>query len=112
MFDSWQSVRDYNKCVEFSGVKELDALTGTDQLLAQLRFADCKSSLYDLTGAQIPAMQNSITSRQTATALVTPIAWFFFWAAFFMAALFFLFNKYIVIPIEEVEHAARTFRRK
>ncbi|MEI7960868.1 MAG: hypothetical protein WCI04_00885, partial [archaeon] len=39
MFDSWQSVRDYNKCVEFSGVKDLETLTGTDQLLAQMRFS-------------------------------------------------------------------------
>ncbi|MEI7961733.1 MAG: hypothetical protein WCI04_05350, partial [archaeon] len=70
------------------------------------------TSLYDLTGAQIPAMQTSMTSRQTATALVEPIAWFFLWAALFMAALFFLFNNYIVIPIEEIEHAARSFRKK
>ena len=112
MFDSWQSVRDYNKCVEFSGVNDLTNLTGSDQLLAELRFQDCKSALYDLTGAQVPALQKSMTSRQTATALVEPIAWFFLWAMFFMGALFLLFNKYIVIPIEEVEHAARTFRRK
>ena len=112
MFDSWQSVRDFNKCVEFSGVNDLVNLTGSDQLLAELRYQDCKNSLYDLTGAQIPALQSSMTSRQTATALVEPISWFFFWAALFMLALFFLFNKYIVIPIEEVEHVSRPLRRK
>ena len=31
MFDSWQSVRDFNKCAELSGVNDLDVLTGTDQ---------------------------------------------------------------------------------
>jgi len=112
MFDSWQSVRDFNKCVEFSGVKELDSLVGSDQLLAQLRFSDCKDALYELTGAQIPAMQTSMTSRQVATALVNPIAWFFFWAALFMLGLFFLFNRAIIIPVEEIEHASRPFRKK
>lgn len=112
MFDSWQSVRDFNKCVEFSGVKELASLSSTDQLLAQMRFDDCKSSLYELTGAQIPAMQKNMTTRQAATALVEPIGWFFLWAAIFMLALFLLFNKAIVIPIEEVEHVVRPFRKK
>lgn len=112
MFDSWQSVRDFNKCAEFSGIKDLDSLAGSDQLLAELRFQDCKTSLYELTGAQIPAMQESMTSRQIATALVEPIAWFFFWAAVFMFALFLLFNKYVVIPFEEVEHVTRSFRKK
>ncbi len=112
MFDSWQSVRDFNKCVEFSGVKELENLSATDQLLAQMRYSDCKSSLYELTGAQIPAMQKNMTTRQIATALVEPIAWFFLWAALFMLALFLLFNKAIVIPIEEVEHAVRSLKRK
>lgn len=112
MFDSWQSVRDFNKCIEMSGVKDLETLEGSDQLLAQLRYSDCKDSLFDLTGAQVPALQKSMTSRQVATALVEPIAWFFVWAALFMLALFFLSNKAIVVPIEEVEHVSRPFRRK
>lgn len=112
MFDSWQSVRDFNKCVEFSGVKELSNLTGSDSLLAELRFNDCKDSLYELTGAQVPALQSGMTSRQAVTALVEPIAWFFVWAAMFMLALFLMFSKSVVLPIEEVEVAARPLRRK
>lgn len=112
MFDSWQSVRDFNKCVEFSGVKELDSLVGSDQLLAEMQYQDCKSSLFDLTGAQVPALQKGMTSRQSATALVGPVAWFFAWAAAFMFALFLLFNKYIVVPIEEIEHVSRPFRKR
>ena len=112
MFDSWQSVRDFNKCAELSGVNDLDVLTGTDQLLAQLRYADCKDSLFELTGAQVPALQKSMTSRQVATALVEPIAWFFFWAAMFLLGLFFLSSKAIVVPIEEIEHASRPFKKK
>jgi hypothetical protein len=112
MFDSWQSVRDFNKCVEYSGVRELSDLSGSEQLLAELRYQDCKSSLVDITGAQVPALQTNLTSRQAVTALVEPIAWFFVWAALFMFALFLLFNKAVVIPIEEVEAVARPFKRK
>ncbi|OQA30866.1 MAG: hypothetical protein BWY55_00741 [archaeon ADurb.Bin336] len=112
MFDSWQVVRDFNKCVEFSGINELSSLVGTDQLLAQMRFMDCKDSLYQITGAQIPAMQRSITSRQIVTALVEPVVGFFFWAALFLFALFLIFNEEVVIPIEEIEQVARPFRKK
>lgn len=112
MFDSWQSVRDYNKCVEISGVKDLDALSSTEQLLAQLKYSDCKDSLYEITGAQVPALQKSLTSRQSATALVEPIAWFFFWAALFMLSIFFAFSRVIAVPIRELEHSVRPFRRK
>lgn len=112
MFDSWQSVRDFNKCVEFSGKNELTSLVGSDQLLAELRFQDCKNSLYQITGAQVPAMQLSMTSRQAATALVQPVACFFVWAALFLLALFLMFNNAVVIPIEEVEQVARPFKRK
>lgn len=112
MFDSWQAVRDFNKCVEFSGINELTTLVGSDQLLAEMRFQDCKTSLYQITGAQIPTMQTSMTSRQVATALAEPIAWFFAWAMLFLLALFLIFNNALVIPIEEVEQVSRPFRRR
>jgi len=112
MFDSWQSVRDFNKCVEFSGVRDLSSLSSAEQLFAEMRYNDCKDSLYEITGAQIPGAQTSMTSRQAVTALVGPIAGFFFWAVLFMFSLFLLFNKTVVIPIEEVETVSRPFRRK
>jgi hypothetical protein len=112
MFDSWQTVRDFNKCTEFSGVKDLANLSSAEQLLAQMRYDDCKSSLYEITGAQIPGAQTSLTSRQAATALASPVAGFFFWAILFMLSLFLLFNKTVVIPIEEVEQVSRPFKRK
>jgi hypothetical protein len=112
MFDSWQSVRDFNKCTEFSGIKDFANLTSAEQLLAQMRYDDCKDSLFEITGAQIPGGETSLTSRQAATALVGPVAGFFFWAVLFMLSLFLLFNKTIVIPIEEVEHVSRPFKRR
>jgi hypothetical protein len=112
MFDSWQSVRDYSKCVEYSGIKDLANLTSSEQVLAELKFQDCKDSLYEITGAQIPSLQTNMTSRQAATALVEPVAWFFIYAVLFMFSLFLLFNKTVVIPLEEVETVARPFHKK
>jgi len=112
MFDSWQSVRDFDKCAEFSGINDLTSLGSAEQLLAQMKYNDCKSSLYELTGAQIPASQVSMTSRQAVTALVEPIAWFFFWAVLFLIALSLLFNKSVVIPIEEIEMPTRPFHKR
>jgi len=112
MFDSWQSVRDFNKCAEFSGIKDLTNLSSAEQLLAQMRYDDCKDSLYELTGAQVPALQASMTSRQAVTALVEPIAWFFLWAVLFLISLSLLFNKSVVIPIEEIEMPSRPFKRR
>lgn len=112
MFDSWQSVRDFNKCVEYSGIRELSDLAGSEQLLAEMRYQDCKNSLNDITGAQVPALQTNMTSRQAVTALVEPVAWFFVWCALFMLSLFLLFNKAVVIPIEEIESVSRPFKKK
>ena len=112
MFDSWQTVRDFEKCIDRSGVNDFADLSSSEQLLAQLRYSDCKESFFDITGAQLPALQTKLTSRQVITALVEPVAGFFFWAVLFLLSLSLIFNKSIVIPIEEVELAARPFSRK
>jgi hypothetical protein len=112
MFDSWQSIRDFNTCVEFSGVKEVSDLTGPEQTFAQLRYMDCKESLYEITGAQIPGGKTAMTSRQSATAFAGPVASFFFWAILFIGSLTLMFNKTVVIPIEEVETVARPFHKR
>lgn len=112
MFDSWQSVRNFDSCAEFSGIKELNLLSGSEQLLAQMRFEDCKSSLFEVTGAQVLANQTNLTFRQTVTAIIEPIVMVFFWVGALLFSLFLLFSNSIVIPIEEVESIARPFKRK
>lgn len=112
MFDSWQSVRDFDKCVDDAFSVESSLQPELVGLIKELKYQDCKDSLYEITGAQIPGGKVAMTTRQIATALVQPIAWFFFWAAAFMLAFFLLFNKALIVPIEEVEHVSRSFRRK
>ncbi len=112
MFDSWQSLKDFGKCVEFSGVKELDSLDSPSALLAEMRYQDCKNSLYQLTGAQVPGAATSLTSRQFWTAFLGPVSIFFVWAIVFLFALFLFNNASIVVPVEEIELVARPFRKK
>jgi len=113
MFDSWQSLKGFNNCVEFSGVKDLDLLQGSpDYLLAQMRYEDCKDSLYDITGAQVAGGETALTSRQFWTAILGPVAQFFWWAIVFLFALFLFNNSSIVVPVEEVEVPVRSFGRK
>jgi hypothetical protein len=115
MFDSWQAIKAFDKCANdyLDGTvlaKESSSVSGA--LLAEIKYQGCKESLYEITGAQIPSSQVDLTSRQAATAFVGPVASFFFWAILFMFSLFLLFNKTVVIPIEEIETVARPFRKR
>ncbi len=115
MFDSWQSVRNFNGCAN----TYLDGLSAaqisndsTLQVFEELRYQRCRSALFEVTGAQIPGTQITMTSRQAATSLLGPIAVFFFWFGFFLISLVLLFSKVIAIPVEEIEIAHRPFKKK
>jgi hypothetical protein len=103
MFDSWGALKEFNSCVEMSGMNDMDVLDPAQQLLAQMRYSDCKSSLYEITGAQVKAGQTSLTSRQFWTALTGPISNFFIWMIVLLIGLFIYNNTSIIIPIQELE---------
>jgi hypothetical protein len=103
VFDAGIAAKDFDKCVEMSGVKDLDLLSEPTQILAQLRYQDCKNSFYQLTGAQVPGGQNYLTTRQFLTAFTGPVGTFFLWAIVFLFALFLFNNASIVVPVEQVE---------
>lgn len=92
MFDSWDALKAYPNC--------LSEITGNDQL-AQLKYLDCKDSLYNITGTQLKGGQGMYSSRQFWTALLLPIGNLFFWAIVFMAGIIFYRSGNIVIPIEQ-----------
>jgi hypothetical protein len=114
MFDSWQAISGFDACIESAGYdsKNLSDNLGLDYLIFQSKANECKSSFYEVTGAQVPGGKFSLTSRQAATAFVGPVASFFFWAILFIASLSLIFNKTVVIPIEEVETVARPFHKR
>jgi len=112
MFDSWQAVRDFDKCVEYSGVKDPHFLNEPQQIVAQLRYSECKSSFYEITGAQVPGGVYKLTQRQMWTAILGPITNFFVWAIVLLFALFLFNNASFVLPIEQVELPVRSFEKK
>jgi hypothetical protein len=103
MFDSWGALKEFNSCVEMSGINDMSVLDPAQQLLAQMRYGDCKNSLYEITGAQVRAGQISLTSRQFWTALTGPISSFFTWMIVLLIGLFIYNNTSIIIPGQEIE---------
>jgi hypothetical protein len=114
MFDSWQAISGFDACIESAGYesKGLSDNVGLDYLIFQSKANECKQSFYEVTGAQVPGGKFALTSRQSATAFVGPVAGFFFWAILFIGSLTLMFNKTVVIPIEEIETVARPFHKR
>jgi hypothetical protein len=102
MFDSWQSIKGFNECVDDAYSLETDS-TGISAVLSELKYQDCKESFRDITGAQVQGNQKYITSRQKWTAFLTPVSVFFGWAIVFLFALFLFNSASIVVPVEQVE---------
>lgn len=114
MFDSWQTVRDFDGCVTsaISYSKDLSGNAGLDYMISELKVQECKDSLYQITGAQIPGGVYNMTQRQMWTAVLGPIVQFFIWAVVFLFALYLFNNGSVVIPIEEAEVPRRPFAKK
>jgi hypothetical protein len=102
MFDSWNSLKNFNTCVESSGVRDLQMLGNPDYISAELRYQDCRNTLFQMTGAQVQGDYSPLTQRQFWTALIGPISQFFVWAIALLIGLFAWANPSIVIPIEQV----------
>jgi len=126
MFDSWQSLKDFEFCVGRSGVLEFgtaynpyDTIT-TSHLLAQMKYEECRTALYDVTGTQVPGGQTTIerwNSRQFWIAMLSPLGNFFMWAIVLLLGLFMYNNNGIIVPIEsaeftKVEHKPKRFAHK
>lgn len=92
MFDSWDSMRGFSSCVSDT--------TGNDQI-DQLRYMDCKDSLYKATGVVVKGGEGKITAQQFFAGAVTPIAVLFFWAIIFVFGIIIYKTGDLVIPIEE-----------
>lgn len=102
MFDSWQAVKGFNGCVDDAySINAVD--DPTLAVLSELKYQDCKESLYQITGAQVTGGQKYLTSRQFWTAFMGPIGNIFIWAIVLLIAMLLFNNSSIVIPVEQVE---------
>jgi hypothetical protein len=112
MFDSWSALKGFSTCVETSGVRDLPMENNPDYISAELRYQDCRNTLYQLSGAQVLSDHSGLTQRQFWTALIGPISQFFVWAIVLLLGLFAWANPSIVIPIEEVTVESSFARRR
>ncbi|MDD3083607.1 MAG: hypothetical protein PHP82_01155 [Candidatus ainarchaeum sp.] len=102
MFDSWTAVKEFNVCIDKAYSIEGE-VQGLDAILSELKYQDCKNSLYQITGAQVTGGKMYLTSRQFWTAFTTPVSIFFVWAIIFLFALFLFNSSSIVVPVEQIE---------
>ncbi len=114
MFDSWQSVRDFDDCIitAYNSADSLAVDNGISSLIYSIRVQECKNSLYQITGAQVPGGVFALTTRQAWTAVLGPVVQFFIWAIVFLFAIFLFKNNSVVVPIEQVELPVRSFSKK
>jgi hypothetical protein len=112
VFDSWQTVRDFDVCAADSRVEDNRYFQTSveEKLLSEMRFAHCTESLNEITGTQLPPNQTFLTTRQKITALTYPVAILFIWAAIFLFSINLYLSASFVLPIEETQIALRPFK--
>ena len=105
MFDSWQAVRGFDECVidAYKAAEIVNVDNGIGKLIYEMKVGECKNSLYQITGAQVPGGVYNMSIRQASTALLGPVSVFFGWAIVFLFALFLFNSATIVVPVEELE---------
>lgn len=105
MFDSWKAIRGFDECVidAYRASSAMDVENGVDRLVYEFKVRDCKDSLYQISGAQLPGGVYSLTLRQMATAFLGPVSVFFAWSIVFLFSLFLFNSASIVVPVEQVE---------
>jgi hypothetical protein len=87
MYDSWDAIKNYPNCVGKIGSET--------SVEARMQYADCKGSLYNITGLQLRGDQYIITARQMFTTLLWPIGQILFWAIVFLVGLFLYEMKFV-----------------
>ena len=105
MFDSWQTVKGFDDCVidAYKTSELINVGNGIEKLVYELKINECKDSLYQSTGAQIPGGNYELSMRQKATAFLGPVSVFLGWAIVFLFALFLFNSATIVVPVEQIE---------
>lgn len=100
MFDSWDNMKHFEKCVLSSNNDEAE-------------YNECRLDLYYNTGTYVHDGQGKFTGRQFWTTLLTPIAGVLFWLAILFVGWLLYKTGDLVIPIEQtVKDSPHRVRRK
>ena len=94
MFDAWDSLKAYPKCVAVADDLGLAKDSG------QAMYKECREILYRKTGIQLLAGQIDITGRQFWMALISPVAGLFLWAIVFFLGIMLYNTGKIFIPVQ------------
>ncbi len=94
MFDSWNTVKYYNSCVE-----GLSSYQTTQEQRDQFIF--CADALYRATGVVVRGEAPLLSGAQFAGAILAPIASVLFWLAILLFGYLLYRSGDLEIPIEE-----------
>jgi len=106
MFDVWDSLKDYPKCVDAVEPEEGEGISAQVTL-----YKECKDILYRKTGTQLLASQVKPTARQYWIALIAPVADIFLWAIIFFFGIMLYNTGKIIIPVEHSMPGKKKKRR-
>lgn len=100
MFNSWDNLKYWEECL----------LEADDDVA---RYQDCRADLYNNTGIYMHYGEAKLSTRQTATLLLSPIAGIFLWLAILFIGWMLYKTGDLVLPIEEtVRDVERKKKRK
>jgi len=93
MFDSWAAVKHFSQCMDnakadYASAKKLASIKQAAsvselEVLAQMRYSECRESLYKTTGIYPLRDQADLNIKQLFIAFVRPLGMMFFWVIFF-----------------------------
>ena len=123
MFESWGAVKHYSMCMDsakadYASMKKIasaEQASGVSELevLAQLRYMECREALYKTTGIYPSKVQTELSIKQTFIAFVKPLGLMFFWAVVFFLGLILYNCRTLSISMEEISHGeAKSERHK
>ncbi|MFH1256050.1 MAG: hypothetical protein V1494_02025 [Candidatus Diapherotrites archaeon] len=93
MYTSWDNVKAVNTCLSSFDKEPWENLQS-------YAFFDCQQMAGNL-GFSVSVSQDSLTPRQMGSALLGPIAAFFFWLAVLIGVYLFYRTGELVVPLEE-----------
>ena len=94
MFDSWDTMRYYDKCV--LGINTNEEISGQ-----RAQFESCSETLYRSTGIVTRMEHPLLTKRQFAIGLLGPMGILLLWLAVFFFGYTLYRTDRLVLPIEE-----------
>jgi len=111
MFDSWDSAKEVNRCLQVAAANNAREEPGPDL------YPDCRRLAVDYLDMAVRTGQEELTLRQFWGSLLGPIASVLIWLAVLFVGLIFYRSGELVLPIDETireipETPRRAFKKR